>query len=213
MRKEAQTGKLAAPGHTASGGPGLPAPKHRPVPARHPGPPARAALVLAEASRVSPAHPTAPLLFPPPAANQVSHTIPFPAAHRLPPLLLMALPGLVPSRYLLGLQRGWSGGWAPADTGHGIIRGTSLPPRARTTSAWPPHPHPKGLCLGGHSLFTDHRNGGFQGRVIFPTDCEHKGNWRMLPGHTPTRSATRTKSDTWQEVMPSCPSGHVRHVS
>lgn len=156
-------------------------PQAQACPSEAPRAPARAALVLAEASRVSPAHPTAPLLFPPPAANQVSHTIPFPAAHRLPPLLLMALPGLVPSRYLLGLQRGWSGGWAPADTGHGIIRGTSLPPRARTTSAWPPHPHPRGLCLGGHSLFTDHRNGGFQGRVIFPTDCEHKGNWQMLP--------------------------------
>lgn len=137
----------------------------------------------------------------------------FLSAHRLPPLLLRVLPGLVPSHYLLCFQGGWSRGWAVADTGHEIIRGTSLPPRAQTTSAWPPHPHPRGLCLDGHSLFTDHRNGGFQGRVSFPSDCEHKGNWQMVPGHTPSRSATSTESDTRQEVMPSCPSGHVRHVS
>lgn len=130
-----------------------------------------------------------------------------------PPLLLMALPGLVPLHYLLCLQGGWSRGWAAADTGHEIIRSTSRPPRAQTASAWPPYPHPRGLCLDGHSLFTDHRDGGFQGRVSFPTDCEHKGNWQMVPGHTLSRSTTSTESDTRQEVMPSCPSGHVRHVS
>lgn len=65
---------------------GLPTPKPRPLQAGRPRAPPWAALVWQRPHGCpqafllhSPAHPTTPLLLPPPAANQISHTIPFPA--------------------------------------------------------------------------------------------------------------------------------------
>lgn len=57
----------------------------------------------------------------------------------------MALPALVPSHDLLCLWRGWSRSWAVAEIRHEIPGGSSLPSGAWTTSAWPPHLHPRGM--------------------------------------------------------------------
>lgn len=118
-------------------------------------------------------------------------------AYRLPPWLPMAFPGLVSI-----ISFASSRSCTVAEIGHEILRGTSLHPRAWATSAWRPPPHPRGRCRDGHPLFTDQRNSGIQGRVNFPPDWEHKGNWQMVLGQTPSRHATSTESETQQEVMP-----------
>ena len=129
---------------------GLPTPKARPVQA------GRARAPSLDRGRVGvPGLPTAPILASSSSLlirpRTPSHFLP---ACQLPPLPLIALPGLAPSHYLLCRHTGWSRGWAVAEIRHEILGGTSLPPGAWTTSAWPRCPHPRGTSLDGHPLFT-----------------------------------------------------------
>ena len=125
----------------------------------------------------------------------------------LPPLLLMVPSWPVPSVTSSASRGDWNRGWAVAEITQKILRGTSLPPVAWTTTVRRPQACPRGTCPVSPSLVYRHQNSGLQGRVNIPTTESRggPGGWSQDRHHLCLPPAGSGCQDLAR------PHGHVNH--